>query len=71
MPPVTTTLAAPGPATAPADWRTVRCENDRCRHIVFRYLRDALPSGGVVIEVKCSCNTVNRVRLTPRERRVA
>jgi phage FluMu protein Com len=47
-------------------FRTVRCENDRCRHIVFRYAReDAALTGGVVIEVKCRCKTMNKVRILP------
>jgi len=47
-------------------FHTVRCSNERCRHIVFRYRRDTVVAGGVVIEVKCSCNTINTVRLLAR-----
>lgn len=45
------------------DWRTVRCENERCRHIIFRYAREERLSGGVAVEVRCSCNTMNKIRL--------
>ena len=65
---MTVAVCAPAMATETVtpEWRTVRCENERCKHIVFRYRRETDLSGGVVIEVKCACNTFNRIRLTPR-----
>lgn len=56
----------PGPAVtppAPNEWRTVRCENEDCRHIVFKFRREDVAAGGFVIQVKCRCKTMNNVRI--------
>jgi phage FluMu protein Com len=49
-------------------WKTVRCENESCRHIVFRYARESVISGALIIEVKCRCKTMNKVRIVPQGR---
>ncbi len=50
-------------STPANEWRTVRCENEQCRHIVFKFRRDAALAGSVVIQVKCRCKTMNNVRI--------